>query len=416
MFASAFRIGSPSLIPVEKPGTAESRTLLEIQGVEGRIRLTYLDGLRGLAALYVMLHHMSLEVWPDQQFNGGGYAVERLITRPLAFGHYAVDLFIVLSGFCLMLPVVGSGGKIKGGTWGFLRRRARRILPPYYAALLLSLILIWTLISKPTGTPWDQCVAVTPGGLLAHVCMLQDLCGTRFNVWAQIDHPLWSVAVESHIYLLFPLLIWLWNRVGGVRALMASLLAIAAGNVLLHLSPVKILCFNFTILFCMGVAACAAAHSDVAPWPAIRRRMPWRLITLLSLAGFIALKIIYSEKDHASILFDPVLGAMCAALLVALSNSPRSRLRGCIQWNPIVFVGTFSYSLYLIHAPLIQVIWQYVLVPLQLDPVATFLAMVTIGSIIIVGMAYCFYLVWERPYMDRSVDSACQRLPMPAVH
>jgi peptidoglycan/LPS O-acetylase OafA/YrhL len=415
MLALTPRIDSPSLMPVEKPVALASRTVPETLEIDGNARLTYLDGLRGLAALYVMLHHMSLEIWPQQEFNGGGFVVERLITRPLAFGHYAVDLFIVLSGFCLMLPVVGNGGRIRGGTREFLRRRARRILPPYYAALLLSLILICTLISKPTGTPWDLCVAITPGGLLAHLFLLQDLCGARFNVWAQIDHPLWSVAVESQIYLLFPLLIWLWNRVGGVRALIASVFAIAAADVLLHFSPVKILCFNFTALFCMGVAACAAAHSEIAPWPALRQRMPWRLITLLSLASFIALKIIFREEDRAAIVFDPVLGAMCAALLVVLSNSPRSWLGRSMRWKPIVFVGTFSYSLYLIHAPLIQVIWQYGLVPLQWSAVATFLALVAIGSILMLGLAYCFYLLFERPSVGPLPRGAHPRFPIPAM-
>ena len=58
-------------------------------------------------------------------------------------GHYAVAVFIVLSGFCLMLPVTRDpNGRLPGGFAAYLGRRARRILPPYYAALGMCWIAI----------------------------------------------------------------------------------------------------------------------------------------------------------------------------------------------------------------------------------------------------------------------------------
>src|SRR5215203_1884331 len=102
-------------------------------------RLAFLDGLRGLAASYVVLHHAALLVPPSGLT--GPATVARFLLR---HGHYAVAVFIVLSGYCLMLPVARDPlGRLPGGTLAFFGRRARRILPPYYAAL----VLCWALIA-----------------------------------------------------------------------------------------------------------------------------------------------------------------------------------------------------------------------------------------------------------------------------
>jgi peptidoglycan/LPS O-acetylase OafA/YrhL len=117
----------------------------EMTGSAGRLRLGFLDGLRGLAALYVMFAHVyylqSAEVgrlhWhlPRAVWLATGWA---------AAGRSAVAIFIVLSGFCLMIPVARSAdGTISGGVWEYLKRRARRILPPYYAAMAFSLGLFY---------------------------------------------------------------------------------------------------------------------------------------------------------------------------------------------------------------------------------------------------------------------------------
>src|SRR5437660_75394 len=101
-----------------------------------RFRLDFLDGIRGLAALYVALFHVSYarQSLPEPA---------RHLTDWLQFGHYAVGVFIVLSGYCLMLPVARSAdGRLRGGVGSYLRRRAWRILPPYYAALVLALALV----------------------------------------------------------------------------------------------------------------------------------------------------------------------------------------------------------------------------------------------------------------------------------
>src|SRR5437016_5916610 len=129
-----------------------------VAGDSTRIRLDFLDGLRGLAALYVVLSHVYSEI----TWNGGAAHLSHTLLhllKPLSYGRYAVDVFIVLSGYCLMLPVARSAdGKLRGGAGEYLKRRARRILPPYYAALALTLALAALVpwLRQGTGEYWDQ--------------------------------------------------------------------------------------------------------------------------------------------------------------------------------------------------------------------------------------------------------------------
>src|SRR6266446_573435 len=120
------------------------------------VHRAYLDGLRAVAALYVLLHHAFLQVIPNPVTDANRLPHWFIL---FAQGNLAVDVFIVLSGFCLMLPVVSLGYEVSGGAVHFFRRRARRILPPYFAAMGLSLLPIWLLIGEKTGTHWD---VITP--------------------------------------------------------------------------------------------------------------------------------------------------------------------------------------------------------------------------------------------------------------
>ena len=91
------------------------------------------------------------------------------------------------------------------------------------------------------------------------------------------------------------------------------------------------------------------------------------------------------------------------ALLVAVSPSEKSdrlyAVRKVLNWRPLVLVGTFSYSFYLLHAPLLQIIWQYLLRPLKLSPFHEFLALSFAGLPAIIGISYLFHLLCERPFM-----------------
>ena len=78
-----------------------------------RQHLKFLDGIRAACAMVVVAHHAWLEVWPVGM---GKHPVglTAAMTGWLLYARFAVDVFIILSGFCLMLPVAGTDGTIRG--------------------------------------------------------------------------------------------------------------------------------------------------------------------------------------------------------------------------------------------------------------------------------------------------------------
>ncbi|HEY2155860.1 MAG TPA: acyltransferase, partial [Isosphaeraceae bacterium] len=187
-----------------------------------RERLAFLDGLRGLAALYVVLFHAMVEAHASGR-SGSAPAVAAFAA--LRHGHYAVAVFVVLSGYCLMWPVARDPeGRLDGGIARYLGRRARRIIPPYYAALGLCWLLAATVpaLGRPGGGPWDVALPSGGAGVVASHLLLVQNWGPGWIY--RVDPPAWTVATEWQIYWLFPALIALRRWVG-----MAATVAIAFG-------------------------------------------------------------------------------------------------------------------------------------------------------------------------------------------
>src|SRR5437660_1154683 len=90
--------------------------------------LKHVEGLRALACLVVFVNHAYGQTWFAEhgQFPKG---VLSTFTYSLVAGHLAVTVFIVISGFCLALPVIANGDRLRGGSKNFFKRRALRILP-----------------------------------------------------------------------------------------------------------------------------------------------------------------------------------------------------------------------------------------------------------------------------------------------
>ena len=103
-------------------------------------RLDYIDALRGAACLWVLMHH-TFSSMPAP--NGLMHYPVRAFTRFCSIGWLGVSLFLVLSGFCLFYPLAARGRlrQIRLDIATFMRRRALRILPLYYAALVLLSVL-----------------------------------------------------------------------------------------------------------------------------------------------------------------------------------------------------------------------------------------------------------------------------------
>ncbi len=365
------------------------------------LRLHYLDGLRGFAALWVVVHHAFLEVAAV----GGWLPLSwQRWTRWAWDGQIGVQVFIVLSGYCLMMPVARAGG-LKGSVGDFIRRRARRILPPYYAALALTLAATAFVpgMGVAQGLRWDVTLpAFTPGALLSHLLLIQDL----HPDWIlKIGHTMWTIAQEWQLYFVFALvLLPLWKRAGMIVTVAAAF----AVSVLLRYFPghsFGYACPEFLFLFAVGMLA--ATVNFAPPWHRFavwRERMPWGWLT----AGLWALYLCWMPRQFdvmmfASTRYCALAGVAMLCTLVYCTRAAQAHRRNNLllrlcELPAAVVLGTFSYSLYLIHAPILAMI-TLVLRARQVAGPAAVTIQIFVAVPLAAAVSYGFHLVAERPFL-----------------
>ena len=369
-----------------------------------RVRFAFLDGLRGLAALYVVLHHAAVEI-PEWKLHKG----PKLVWAAFSHGHYAVAVFIVLSGFCLTLPVARDPqGRLRGGFLSYLGRRARRILPTYYAALVFCVLMVALSpsLQNPGPSRWMHALPVFGTGVvLSHLALVH-------NLWAgwffKIDPPAWSVATEWQIYLLFPALLALRRRAGSAATVAAGLAfgwALAWLSVPFGQPALWMLCPWYVGLFAMGMAAAVACTSGARLGGS--RPLAWAFAALVALVGPLLL-----DPAHRDIMMiDPIVGAVSALLIVACARRAAegrsSRLLRLLESRRALSLGSVSYSLYLIHFPLLSLA-AATMRARGLGAETQLILMLGVASPLCVLAARVFHRAFERPFL---ADHAASQRP-----
>jgi peptidoglycan/LPS O-acetylase OafA/YrhL len=370
----------------------------------------FLEGLRGLAALYVVIHHASLQVYGELS------KPAVLLQQVCNFGHYAVAVFIVLSGYCLMLPVIRNpSGTIPGGFTSYILRRARRLLPPYYAtlALVLGVMIAFPALNSPAGTRWDDALPVMDSGVIAsHLALIHN---TSAHWITKIDAPLWSIATEWQIYFGLPAILWLrrrWSAAAATIACFAFGYAIGFGLFALGVHVALEACPWYLGLFALGAAAAGRA-AELAGAPNVaslrRRRLLQTLVCLgVALVFSIAeskLQLLARHDIPRRVFVDSLAGLATASFLLKCSHeatrTPRLASWGLIVLeHPLVLrLGSFSYSLYLIHDPIIA--WSNRLMFVHgMTNEARFWMLFLVVVPICVALAYAFYLLIERRFVS----------------
>ncbi len=371
----------------------------------------FIDGIRALAALFVVICHAYYEpsagFFPDAPW---------LYKLGLTYGRVAVTTFIVVSGFCLMLPIARRGDDM-GSFLSYMQRRCRRILPPYFAALTIAILFSLTFASQKTGTVWDLCMPVTWGVALQQYFLVHNFPWIMKGAAEPVNYPLWSIAVEFQIYFFMPLILGSLKRWGNVPTIIAVLLF---GATIYYVLPPEWRKTNlwFVILFTLGAVAARECVRRKDAFPVAIR---WLTFALWFLSAAL-IPIVGSKLKNEFAPFYDILIGVAAALLLAVSMVDTERkytLTRLLSWRPLVLVGLFSYSLYLIHAPILHGI--FLLVHSFAKPSApAMFAILLICVPVIIGGAYLFYWVFERPFLSagakaRKVESmpakAVEKLP-----
>ena len=290
----------------------------------------------------------------------------------------------------------------------YIKKRSRRILPPYYIILLICLLLTAIILGLEKFTDFQWNAEAGLGAFSPRFSLLDVLLKLLLvhnldsNSYLTINPPMWTVATEWQIYFLFPLLLLpIWRRLG--------LFGIVIITFLIGLTPLYLLngLFEsanpwFLCIFCLGMAAADIGFSQKPKLVAIRNSLPWGWLAII----FTCLAVITEWRRLGLHIWinQTFAGLAFACLFISLTKSiiedkkPSLILR-ILQHPLAIALGTFSYSLYLTHGPVLVFV-RYFLFYLPISPDMFAAGCYLLGTVMSLIIAYWFYLFFERPFMS----------------
>lgn len=303
-------------------------------------------------------------------------------------------LFFILSGFCIHLPIAGKNRP--PNWWAYAVRRFLRIYPAYLIVVLLCLLgsLVWASAGVDQSGELNVYAA-------SAVLAQNWLYGGR---QIAINPSLWTIPVEVEAYIFYPILIWAWRWQGLAIAfiLACSLTAIGVAFFAFGHGQASATFFKYGVIWSSGAWLAEAYAKGRAPiWT------KWHLMGMVGTAvltmmlGLAGVNVFYLHFGWALFSF----------LLLLWVLGPGETLFSANKWwvPPLVFTGTLSYSLYLLHFPLFKLAGSAWIQLYGTKP-ESFLVP-TLATLLVVPMAWVFYRLIELPFHDlaRKLGSSIQK-------
>lgn len=291
-----------------------------------------IDGLRSIAVLSVVLHHLSGELLP------GGFV--------------GVDIFFVISGFLITSQIYKEIGERSFSIRQFYKRRINRIVPALATVTAATLLTGFVLLS-----PAD--LVLLAKSALASILGLSNLFFWREygNYFASnsAEAPLlhtWSLGVEEQFYFIWPLLLallvkWFQRRTLGVVAvlLLGAFAASEAGTRIAISASYYLLPTRFFELLVGGFLALMGTRNPP--------RTPLQSGALFATGmTLIVGSLVWIGKESSFPGINALWPCLGSAMLIWSGQQP-GPLHKALTNRPMVFIGLISYSLYLWHWPLI---------------------------------------------------------------
>lgn len=362
-----------------------------------------LTGLRGVAAFWVYLVHAWAAAGDPEVIWLGIDA-----TPVFSGGWSGVDVLFTLSGFLLYRPFAAAAvaGRSDPPLGRYFTRRLLRVLPAYYAQLMVLIPLAWMglLGAAPSG-----------GNVVAHVLMVH----TWFRDFAYaINGVWWTLPIEFGFYLTLPLAAAafrsrFWLDVA-FATLALTLLYRCFAFEMTHSGGANDVFWGLEQLpgrydqFVLGMLAARVFAITATAGPAVQRRiLAWRtplLVAGLAICSVLVVGLARVESElwrgHPSIFFFHTGFALGAAMVVLGTAWGSALGRSLFGNRPIVFLGIISYSLYLWHYPLLEVLPRLWFPALGLE--TSLFWILVVFTPLSVALAWIGYTLTEKPFLARS--------------
>jgi peptidoglycan/LPS O-acetylase OafA/YrhL len=307
-------------------------------------RYRSLDGLRGVAALVVVVHHCLLtSVVLAASYRGNsitGWGFAGLLTRtPLHLlwdGTGAVLIFFVLSGFVLTLAFTERGSP---GWANYYARRFPRLYLPVWAALALAVALA---LLVPRLVTADQSWWINAHAAHPTVSMVAKDAALWSNP-SLLDSPLWSLRWEIAFSVLLPLYIWgavRWRSFGLLK-IIVMLVLIGVGSKTGHASLLYLPVFALGVVMAAERTRAAAvmARIGAVSWSAMAV-VAGSLLSVDSMVGSIPEWLTRPMRSAGA--------GLVVLVFLGWGRAAHFARRGWLQW-----LGSISFSLYLVHEPIV---------------------------------------------------------------
>jgi peptidoglycan/LPS O-acetylase OafA/YrhL len=368
---------------------------------ERRSRLAFLDGLRGLAAFYVMVGHARWLLWEGysdgyklhpERYSTMGKIIVHLLSA-FRWGHEAVIFFFVLSGFVIHLRYaagLANGSRDRFDFWPYFVRRARRLYPPLLAALAVTfgLDLLGRTLRLPTafGATSYPLINANVGSDHSLPTLLRNLVFIMDPVYGS-DGPLWSLNYEWYFYLIYPAIFVFARR--SWKLATAALIALSAlGFAPLWPRSMFWLRIVFQLMIVWWFGALLADRF------AGRIRIRYATLSWLLLAPLALAARHFGDFWHDVIVGLGFSGVIAACL--AWQESGRS-LSALVRLRPL---GAMSYTLYVVHFPVL-VFLSGSLMRARGGSLPDHLWWVAAGILLCSLLAWALHFVVERPFTTR---------------
>ncbi|HUI82065.1 MAG TPA: acyltransferase [Bryobacteraceae bacterium] len=349
-------------------------------------RVAELDGLRGIAILLVLVFHYAPKTGPL-----------RYLGDVFGLGWTGVDLFFVLSGFLITGILLDSVGRPHYYR-NFIVRRSLRIFPLYYACLVLYCVLSFV----PDPIRWKDFLGVGDGWW--YVGYLGNIQVFLKNAWpgAAILTPLWSLQVEEQFYLTFPLLVWATKRTTLARILVASVIGALVIRIALVVAAPKNLMGTYALMPCrmdaLAMGGLVAIAARERPEWLKARWIGWA--TAVSAATFLLICGFVNSSPWSSLMRTVGYTAIDLAftgVLVMLLCWRQRQLLGLCRVRFLMWVGTISYGLYLLHMPAANISHRWIapLLGIGQSSSTEFFVMMALAM----AMAWISWTIFESPIL-----------------
>jgi len=346
--------------------------------------LKALDGLRGMAAVYVLVHHARLAL--TQPYLNGLAAhpeqyqwYDRLMVYGFGlfkFGHEAVVIFFVLSGFVIHLKQANPNYSFQNfNPISYFEKRVVRIYPTLLISFLLC-VLTDVLIYLFATNDLSIFSKYTLSNFLYNFFLVPEA-----PIWGN-NFPVWSLKHEWFFYILYPFLFWSYQQFKPLPLIICSVLFL---SYLFHLRIPFIGAAAYTLsIWLLGVALASLYKKGL------------KLINythyLIGL-GFVYLLINRENSDYYPFL-DLCFGLIAAGILALIVKNKLPILNRFLA--AVSSLGAFSYSLYLLHFPILNLFREIALRYTKKHQLPYHLWYVLLSIIVTIPIIYGIYYYTER--------------------